>query len=229
MNRSQELSSRILFNLEKVNGVKTTTEFKSLQHWQAQRLLETHRDLYEQDRFKPAMNFFKNDLYSSDHFLKRNRQLIRALPLMTKTLPESVLEIVADAAELHRLSLEMDALLLHHLLVRHRLDTLTLAAWVEAYRLSDNKSDRVRQIELIESLGNELQRAVKIPMVKSLLAWAKIPARMAGYQDIHEFICTGFAAFEQLEHPDDFLIPIIEKERQLMELWFRGGAVEATE
>lgn len=222
MRHLQEYEQKILLHLEKVNATAQTPSFKSLQNWQANRLLQTHSELYAQTRFRPAMDFFKDELYSAEHFHKRNRQIIRALPLMCSTMPDSVLEIVANAAELHSLSLEMDSLLLHYLPVDLDFSTLSMDLWVEAYRRSENPEDRARQIDLIESLGNELKRVVKKPMIKSLLNWARIPARVAGYQDIHHFVLSGYVAFEHLESPDDFLIPVIQRERELSAKWFAG-------
>lgn len=222
MRHLQEYEQKILLHLEKVNATAQSLPFKALQAWQANRLLQTHSELYSQARFRPAMDFFKDELYSAEHFHRRNRQIIRALPLMCSTLPDSVLEIVANAAELHSLSLEMDTLLLHFLPTDVNFNTLSMEAWVEAYRRSDNPEDRARQIDLIESLGNELKRVVKKPMIKSLLNWARIPARVAGYQDIHHFVLSGFVAFEHLESPDDFLIPVIQRERELSAKWFQG-------
>lgn len=222
MRHLQKYEQKILLHLEKVNATAQSLPFKALQAWQANRLLQTHSELYSQVRFRPAMDFFKDELYSAEHFHRRNRQIIRALPLMCSTLPDSVLEIVANAAELHSLSLEMDTLLLHFLPTDVNFNTLSMEAWVEAYRRSDNPEDRARQIDLIESLGNELKRVVKKPMIKSLLNWARIPARVAGYQDIHHFVLSGFVAFEHLESPDDFLIPVIQRERELSAKWFQG-------
>jgi len=62
MRLTQEYQKNILFYLEKVNNIQITERFKALQQWQAQRLLNTHLSLYEQPRFQPAMNFFKDEL-----------------------------------------------------------------------------------------------------------------------------------------------------------------------
>lgn len=222
MRHIQEYEENILLHLEKVNAIELTDRFRALQLWQSDRLLNTHRALYEQPRFKPAMDFFRDELYSAAHFHRRNKQLIRALPLMCSTMPDSVLGIVADAAQLHSLSLEMDTLLMHYLPQDINIQSLTMDQWVAAYRACDNPEDRALQIELIERLGNELKRVVKKPMVKTLVGLAKVPARVAGYQDIHQFVTAGFHAFEHLDSPDEFLVPVIDRERALSVLWFQG-------
>jgi len=221
MRHSQKYQQKILFHLEKVNNVAQTVAFKQLQQWQSHRLLATHETLYQQARFRPAMDFFKDELYCAEHFHRRNRQLIHAVPLMCNTMPESVLEIVASAAELHSLSLELDTTLLSHIPSTEDINNLTMTQWINAYRLSNNSQQRARQLDLIELLGNELAKAVTKPMVRSLLTWARLPAKLAGFEDIHHFVCTGFHAFEHLENPDDFLVPVLTTERALSREWFQ--------
>lgn len=222
MSSAQKFEEIIKFHLEKVNSVKPTQSYYDLQNWQAKRLMATHDSLYQEARFRPAMEFFTNDLYCSKTFIDRNRQLLRALPMMSRVLPDSVLFIVAEAAELHSLTLEMDALLIHHLPTQTEISLLTLPEWVNAYQQSNNQQDRNRQIELIESLGQSLKGIVKKPMIRALLNWATVPAKVAGFEEIHSFICKGFYAFSELENPDDFLIPVVEKERELSSRWRQG-------
>jgi hypothetical protein len=135
-------------------------------------------------------------------------------------MPESVLDIVDQAAQLHVLSLELDLMLMHFLGSDQDFLNLTLEQWVTAYRLSNNQADRDLQLDLIENLGNNLAVLVQKPMIGSLLNWAKLPARIAGYQSIHQFVCSGFNAFEHLEDAQAFLVPVITTERQLSEDWF---------
>lgn len=222
MKHAHEYQQIILHHLEKVKANRTDDRFHDLQAWQSERLLNTHIDLYRKPTFQPAMNFFKDELYNAEHFHRRNDQIIRALPLMCRTMPASILDIVSSAAELHSLSLDLDSLLLHFLPLDREIQNLTLTEWCQAYRACDNRMERDRQLDLIELLGNELKHAVKKPMIRPLLNWATVPARMAGYQDIHQFVCHGYDAFAQLDNPDDFLQPVIQRERQLSEQWFSG-------
>jgi hypothetical protein len=139
---------------------------------------------------------------------------------MCATMPDSVLNIVAEAAQLHALSLELDLILLHFLGSNQDFSNLTMEQWVAAYRQSDNQTERYLQLDLIENLGNQLAVIVHKPMIGSLLNWAKIPARIAGYQNIHQFVCSGFSAFEHLEDAQAFLLPVLATERKLSKSWF---------
>jgi len=219
MLHAQEYEKNILLHLEKVNTVNQTPRFKELQKWQSDRLLNTHMNLYQQDRFKPAITFFKDELYCAEHFQQRNQQIIKALPLMCKTMPESLLIIIEKAAQLHSLSLELDTLLLHYIPNKQNINHLNMEQWISAYKRSSAPIDRSNQIDLIEFLGNELARVVNKPMVGSLLSMSRIPAKLAGYQDIHTFVNNGFHAFAHLEKPQEFLVPVISTERALSKTW----------
>lgn len=220
MKHAHEYEINIRFYLEKINTAQLSEKFSALQLWQSQRLLNTHLFLYEDPRFQPAMNFFKDELYNAEHFIKRNEQINRALPMMCRTMPNSILNVIEKAAHLHGLSFELDHLLLHYLPVDQDIKQLTLDDWIEAYKRSGGREQRVLQIDLIEELGNELARVVKKPMIHKLLKWAKLPAKFAGYEDIHEFACIGFDAFSTLDDAQEFLQPVVTTERRLLKEWF---------
>ena len=220
MRQAQKYQENILHHLAAVNNIPLTEDFSAFQLWQSNRLLNTHKSLYQQPRFKPAMLFFKDELYGSSHFKRRNQKLMRAIPLMCNTMPESILAIVEQAAELHNLTVSLDTLMIKKIAKVSSVNQLTMATWVKAYRDCRNQSERQRQLNLIESLGKALAKTVQKPRVHVLLNWARVPAMLAGYEDIHRFVCSGFNAFEKLENPNDFLDPIIRIERELSDTWF---------
>jgi hypothetical protein len=205
-------------HLLKVNNVQLTPELEALQRWQANRLMNTHDELYQQERFKPAMEFFRDELYCATHFHQRNTKLIQALPLMCRTMPASVLDLVVSAAHLHALSLELDQQLLKHLANTD----LSMASYIQAYKQCSNPIERALQIDLIEALGLELESVIHKPAIRKLLKWAKLPAAIAGYGEIHHFVWSGYQAFNRLERARDFVLPVVTKERELSSQWFNS-------
>ena len=81
---------------------------ETLQSWQRQRLAGSYQDLISQRRYKPAGNFFLNELYGGLNFRERDKEIERVLPVMVRMLPDEVLKVVAEAFELQSLSLEFD-------------------------------------------------------------------------------------------------------------------------
>ncbi|TCS41987.1 FFLEELY motif protein [Reinekea marinisedimentorum] len=217
---SKQFEKAIHNHLSDIQNIRITPTFRQLQRWQSERLFDTHRELYQQPKFQPAMRFFSEELYGTEHFMQRNNELIKALPLMCRTMPAQILRIVENAALLQRVSLQLDAQLLTHLPAGISIEHLTLQQWVQAYAQCDNRPQRQQQLDLIESIGNDLAAIIHIPMITALLNWAEKPAKLAGYGEIHHFVITGFRAFKRLKNPQDFLQPVISKERQLSGQWF---------
>ena len=106
---------------------------------------------------------------------------------------------------------------------RHRkIGTLDAAAYGNAYRKVDRRADRERQIDLIADLGRALGRLVRHPLIGSTLWLMHQPALLAGLGKLHDFLDRGYAAFRKMEQVEDFLDPIVTRERKLMEALFAG-------
>lgn len=216
----KQFETDIRHHLEAINKLEIDERFKKLQGWQSNRLFRTHENLYQERRFQPAMEFFMEELYGCEHFVARNQQLIRALHLMCRTMPATILQIVEDAAYLQHLSLKLDADLLANLPEGSDIENLSLTEWTAAYSACANRKERADQLDLIEKIGNELASIVHLPFIDFLLTWSAKPAKLAGYGDIHQFVTKGFGAFRDLNHPQEFLQPVISTERNLSCEWF---------
>ncbi|MBP8309722.1 MAG: hypothetical protein KAY46_20765, partial [Burkholderiaceae bacterium] len=77
---------------------------QAVKHWQAQRLASTHADLLADPGTNTAARFFLDDLYGAKDFSRRDTELMRLVPTMSRLLPERALATVADAVELDALS-----------------------------------------------------------------------------------------------------------------------------
>lgn len=193
-------------------------ELKLLKRWQAQRLARTHADLLGDSRYRPAAEFFLEELYGDKDFSQRDRDVERAYPIMIRTMPAGVLHAVAISVELHALSSELDVQLARVLIQEFGFkDTLTEETYFSGYRRCDNYDRRVHQIELIHTLGTKLSRAVHHPLVYTALMLARGPAYLAGFGKLQDFIEWGFRAFRHMDNPDEFLNIIVTRERRLLD------------
>ena len=183
-----------------------------LQHWQCQRLLATHDDLWSQKRFKPAMQFFIDELYGPKDFSQRDADIARVVPKMATLLPEKALSSLASALHLNSLSLEMDLAMVKQL----NGQTVTRDSYAQAYRDCDNQAQRSLQIDFIEELGDTLAEVVKIKGISALLMVSRGPAKVAGLLSLHEFLEQGYKAFRKLGKVEEFIDPIVRHERELM-------------
>lgn len=174
---------------------------KALQSWQAKRLALDYRELQKQERHRPACDFFLNELYGEQDFSKRDQDVERIYPIMTKLLPGQVLLTVSRAVELNALSHELDLKMLAHL--PH--GELSDADYQRAYIACNNTHERRYQLALILSLGRELARVVQVPMMYKLLQACRWPAKLAGLAALQGFLERGFAAFVKLKGARQFL------------------------
>lgn len=195
----------------------------TLSEWQARRLARTHSDLLESDRYRLAAEFFLSDLYGPKDFSARDRDLGRILPIMVKMLPAHVLATVADAMELNVMSFRLDERLIQAINVDGELPAvITPEAYAGAYRLCDNKADRVRQIDMIQQLGEDLDRFVHKPFIYTALKLCHRPAHMAGFGELQDFLERGFGAFKHMGGAEDFLRIIVGRERAILENLFEN-------
>ena len=194
---------------ERAASPPLATALDRLAHWQSRRLNATYADLARDARYAGAIAFFGRDLYGPGDFSRRDADLARVVPLMGKVLPEGVLATVAGAMELSVLSHELDRLLLE------RLDpaaSLSVAAYSDAYRELDDRRSRERQIALIVTAGEALDRYVGKPMVRSALAAMRQPARLAGFGALQDLLERGFAAFGRMRGAGELLAAIETRE-----------------
>jgi len=189
-----------------------TETVRNLQTWQTKRLLVTHDDLWQSKRFKPAMQFFIDELYGPRDFSQRDIELARAMPKMSKVLPSKGLVSLEAALRLNCLSLELDIAL------TKELDgaSINRSSYFNCYRQSNNQPKREEQIQLLEDLGLDLAQVVKIRGISTILMLSRKPAKVAGVKSLHEFLEKGFKSFKKLGNVNDFIDPIVNRERALM-------------
>ena len=190
-----------------------------LAHWQSRRLDGTYADLAGNPRYAAAIAFFGADLYGPGDFSRRDADLARVVPLMSKVLPEGVLATIAGAMELSVLSHELDRALLERL---GPAAALSAASYCEAYRELDERRSRERQIALIVTVGHALDRYVGKPLVRSALAAMRQPARLAGFGALQDLLERGFAAFRRMHGAAEFLATVETRETALMNAIFAG-------
>jgi hypothetical protein len=187
-------------------------QLRGLQRFQVERLRKTYADLAAQSRYRAALEFFVTDLYGPNDRTGRNRDLRKVLAQWTRLLPERGLHAVSRALELELLTHELDI---------GMVDALRGAApdpdsYADAYRRTDRHEDRRRQIDLILAAGHDLAALISIPALGAALRVARVPARMLGVMDLHQFVERGYQAFKQMRRADELLQIIEQRETEIM-------------
>ena len=191
-----------------------------LKHWQMQRLARSYADVSAVPRYRAATAFFLDDLYGPKDFSRRDREMVRILPAMTKLLPASAVETAALAIELEALSEDLDQRLTRALAPGPVDET----SYAGAYRASSTRAERERQVELLGEVGKRLDALVEKPLVFRTLKLMRTPARVAGLEDLQDFLERGFEAFRHMKGADEFLALVRDRETEFLNRLFSGAS-----
>jgi hypothetical protein len=194
-----------------------------LRRWQAQRLATSFADLLADPAMRPAAQFFLSDLYGDKDFTGRDRDAARILPMMSRLLPEALLQAACDAIELGALSHAFD-LRMAQALARRKdpAAPITEADYARAYRAVGLRRLRAHQIDLIGKVGAALDAGVHHHGVVRLLKASRLPAKLAGLSQLQRFLERGFDAFGRLGGAAPFLERITGREREASRRLFAG-------
>jgi hypothetical protein len=196
------------------------TRLRELKRWQSERLARDYADIAAVPRYTAATSFFLDDLYGPKDFSRRDAEMLRIVPSMAKLLPASAVETAALAIELEALSEELD----HRTAAQLAAGPIGEATYAEAYRKGTARSERERQIELIVAVGRRLDSLVSKPLVFRTLRLMRRPAKLAGLEDLQEFLEHGFKAFREMDGAEEFLALIKGREMALLNRLFSGAA-----
>ncbi|MGB0129353.1 MAG: hypothetical protein WBP72_17060 [Rhodocyclaceae bacterium] len=188
-----------------------------LREWQARRLANTHRDLLSSKHYGEVAQFFLSDLYGPKDFSERDHEMERVLPMIISFLPASGVQTVALAIELDAISEELDEAMVRALRTLGRIEAIDADAYVEAYRVCDNRPLRERQIALIAETGHALDRLTRKLFVSSAIRLMRAPAHAAGLEALHDFLERGFHAFHRMRDAETFLETVCSRETRIMD------------
>lgn len=190
--------------------------------WQSQRLENTYADLLASRRYEAPARYFLSDLYGPKDFSQRDQQVERVYRKACKLLPEHMVKPLADALAMNLLSQALDIRLCIELFDHMQLQQIDTAAYVAAYRRCDNYALRCRQIDLIRSIGHELDSVVRKPLVGMLLRMSRGPAHLAGLGELQQALERGFDAFREMRGADEFVAIIVGRERRILDRIYAG-------
>jgi hypothetical protein len=189
----------------------------AVKRWQSERLARTYPDLLASARYRPACQFFLDDIYGARDFEARDGEALRVVPTLAMMLPERAVETMALAVELDETSESLDARLAQA--VRMPVDA---ASYARAYRETGTVAERQLQIDTIDRIGRTLEKLARFPLLSGMLHMMRGPAVAAGFGHLHNFLQSGFDAFVAMGRADEFLDTIRRRETALMESLFAG-------
>jgi len=213
-----------LDNLARLRGAGTRDEpffdrVRSLKLWQRGRLARTYPDLAAEPRYAAAVAFFLDELYGGKDSALRDADLRKMAPTIKRLLPAFAYRTVSDALELDVLAEEFDQALARNIGDK----AITPERYVAAFAATGRKADRLRQVQLMRTVGEGLDRMVQQPLIYPTLRMLRKPARLAGLEHMQQFLEAGFTAFRKMKGAVHFLDTIAARETALIERIFAGN------
>jgi hypothetical protein len=185
---------------------------EALRSFQAARMAITHADLLASNETRDAAQFFLDDLYGTHDFTQRDADIERIIPMMESLMPISALQTIAEAIELDALSEALD-----RAMAEAMGEQFVEADYIAAYCKVATRAEREAQIAHIQSVGSSLCELVRIPLIGGTLAMMRVPAKLAGLGELHNFLDRGFGAFKKMRKPRDFVTTIVTRETTILE------------
>jgi len=211
----QDLDELLRRRFEQQSDAARTAErlgrMRALRAWQSARLVGTYDDLLREPVYADAVRFFLSDLYGPEEHTRRDQDLRRAAVPLKRTLPQPVLDILTRALELQVLTAQLDRAMVEQIGPA----TLTWKSYAAAYRAVGQAEARKRQTDLMVSLGEDLDRVVRHDWIVLALRAARLPAQLAGFGVLQDFLERGFAAFRRMPDPRRLLDAVRERETRL--------------
>ncbi len=198
-----------------------TAGWLAVKQWQAQRLRRTYPDLLASTRYRPACEFFLEELYGAKDFEQRDQEALRVVPKLARMLPDRAVETMALAVELDELSETLDSRLARAVQL-----PLDVSGYARAYRATATVRERTRQIDAVQQIGLALEKLARVPLLSGMLHLMRAPAEAAGLAHLHRFLQEGFDAFKSMGRAGEFLHIVHSRETAVMQALFAGRTEE---
>jgi hypothetical protein len=207
-----------------VHLAESVAAVKAYQHG---RFRLTYADLLASPRYAQAAGFFLEDLYGPRDFSARDEQFGRIVPALVRLFPGEIVATVAELGELHALSERLDTAMGRcHLALgagdmRH--ETIDGPRYGALWRATAQPAARERQIALMVSVGEALDRFTRRTLLRHTLRLMRGPAQAAGLGELQAFLERGFDTFRAMRGAEAFLEQIAQRERSLAGELFAGA------
>ena len=226
-----DIATRILQSLAAVDAERRKraasptldADVAVLKAYQQKRFARTHASLLAHPRYGRAANFFLNELYGPQDFAQRDAQFSRIVPALVRLFPADTVGTVESLAAVHALSERLDTAMAVHL----DGEAPARASYVRAWQATGEPAARARQIELVMSVGEALDRHTRSFVLRASLKAMRGPARAAGMGALQTFLEGGFDAFGAMGGAKEFLATIQARETALAKRLFDPAAVAA--
>ncbi len=208
---------------ELIAPIQLDPQLVMLRTWQSERLARTYADLLADPKFAPACQFFLSDIYSPRDFSQRDRDFETLHSVLSRFLPAFAIQLLTDALAANQATYNLDLKQLHILVDQLNVtSSISVEQYIQAYRLCDNYTERVDQIEQITQVMCQVGELAHQPLVRPVLWAARQPALKGGWNELYGFLERGYIAYKGMKDRTLFTQILHDREMQILDRIYQG-------
>lgn len=219
-------------------AIKTPGLLEAVSHikaFQAKRFTGTYFDLLHTSQYKPATQFFLEELYSEKDYSQRDAQFSRIAGTLARMFPAQVVQTAVSLARLHSLTEDLDLAMAKSYLnsaVSNTGNDNLIKRYIFAWRDVGRRHDREAQLSGALNVGEELITLTHTPGLRMALKIMRKPATLAGMAALQHFLESGFDTFAAMGNKEKntvnyFLTTVEMREKKLIDELFRDSFSDA--
>ncbi len=162
--------------------------------FQAKRFTGTYFDLLHTPQYKPATQFFLEELYSEKDYSQRDAQFSRIAGTLERMFPKQVVQTAVSLAELHSLTEALDLAMAQSWFDNVKCND-KIERYLAAWHTVGRRADRDAQLSGALRVGQELVTLTRTPGLRMALKMMRKPASLAGMAALQHFLESGFDTF----------------------------------
>jgi hypothetical protein len=205
-----------------------TQAVSEIKAFQSQRFMGAYADLLKTPQFKPATQFFLEELYSEKDYSQRDAQFSRIAGTLERMFPKQVVQTAVALAQLHCLTEDLDLAMAQSWLNSQSTAGKTddIDRYIAAWHKVGRHADRDAQIAGALTVGQELVTLTRTSGLRMALKMMRKPAQLAGMADLQRFLETGFDTFAGMgAGAEHFLQTVKTRESALIDMLFDESAL----
>lgn len=195
----------------------------TIQNWQKKRMQHTHAALFAVPDHQLMTQYFLNRLYAGEDFgilAGQFERVVNAAKKFERLVPNSTIKTGCEAIELAVLAIELDqqlALLMPEDFAYNQFGEIEDNVMINLYLQADQAAARYHQYDLLDKLGNNLDKYVRSFVVQSAFKMAKGAAERHHFDPLYQFLGEGFAAMKPLKSAEVFVGVFTRHEREIID------------
>lgn len=217
------------YSLELHHNAQLAARLDSVQRWQKRRMQHLHAVLFAIPEHRLMTQYFMNRLYGGPDFdvlAQQSEQVLNVSKVLEGLAPDSTIKTAFQAIELTLLSIELDqdlARLMTHDLVSDEQDSSANDAYMtQLYLQADQAAARHHQLDLLDNLGQSLDKYVHSRLIKGIFRFSKGLSSRYGLTAGYAFLDEGFIAMEPLKSAEAFIRQYTQGERAAIDRIYGG-------